>query len=66
MTFTEKEIATFQEWETKQLHWQIDGGLYGNPPAKPDNYDLWKYGPELPPVEAVPCKGGKLVNVSWK
>ena len=49
------------------MDWRVDGGLWGNPPIKPEGYDLWKYGPELPleNVEPVRCHGGNLVKVEW-
>ena len=69
MNFTNEEIESFKGWERtvqKKTNDENYGRFYNLPPA-PANYDLWKYGPELPleGVEHVRCQGGNLVKVEW-
>jgi hypothetical protein len=70
MNWTSQDAIRFHDWECQMMAYNAHKRIYPEstelPPAKPLCYDLWKYGPELPAVEAVPCKGGELVDDTWR
>lgn len=70
MEFTEEEIRSFRKWEVIVRRRVSDEGygIFYNLPPAPNNYDLWKFGPELIRAEStpvVPCRGGELVDPEW-